>query len=357
MASTFLDTYFTNHTNDANLQSPSSSTSTSTSALTSWRSSLPSQHTFRLPWLSWSPEELEELQDKDTLAEAYNLAHYNTYTADDRGDGDGDNSPTITKEQIEWAVSLVHSRSFIYQGLGHVWLPYIDFCNHSFTNPNAVVNCKHALSQGLRAIEEIAPIDMNMVGQDVADRGSRFELLAGPLGINKGAEVTISYGDWPNDVLLLFFGWVPELTENPHDSVVLFSNLRELAIYVLLASGSDYSNSSRMQEEAEKWCKWHPPALYSRMVGTMYGVDQRLLLMTEKLIEKQKEEGALQPRFGSVQDVVRERSRELLAAYPTTIEQDKIVLGQQEKGTRLEMAVKYRLGKKLILAALINEMK
>jgi len=359
MASTFLDIYFTNHTNYANLQSPSSSTSTS--ALTSWTSSLPSQHTFRLPWLSWSPEELEELQDEDTLAEAYNLAYYNTYSADDHGDGDddgdGDNSPTITKEQIEWAVSLVHSRSFIYQGLGHVWLPYIDFCNHSFTNPNAVVNCKHALSQGLRAIEEIAPIDMNMVGQDVADHGSKFELLAGPLGIDKGAEVTISYGDWPNDVLLLFFGWVPELTENPHDSVVLFSNLRELAIYVLLASGSESSNSSRMQEEAETWCKWHPPALYSRMVGTMYGVDQRLLLMAEKLIEKQKQEGALQPRFGSVQEVVRERSRELLASYPTTIEQDKIVLRQQEKGTRLEMAVKYRLGKKSILAALIDEMK
>jgi hypothetical protein len=200
---------------------------------------------------------------------------------------------------------------------------------------------------------------MNMAAQDVADLGSRFELLAGPLGINKGEEVTISYGDWPNDVLLLFFGWVPELKENPHDSVVLFSDLRELAMYVLLApgNGSSSSSSSRMQEVAEKWCTWHPAALYSRMIGTMYGVDQRLLLMAEKLIEKQKQEGALQPRFNSVQDVVRERSREFLAALPTTIEQDERVLRQQEKGTRLEMAVKYRLGKKMILAALIDEMK
>jgi len=38
--------------------------------------------------------------------------------------------------------------------------------------------------------------------------------------------VTISYGDWPNDVFLLFFGFLPE--GNQHDSVVLFDALQDL---------------------------------------------------------------------------------------------------------------------------------
>ncbi len=39
--------------------------------------------------------------------------------------------------------------------------------------------------------------------------------------------MTISYGDWPNDVFLLFFGFLPE--GNQHDSVVLFDTLQDLA--------------------------------------------------------------------------------------------------------------------------------
>ena len=42
----------------------------------------------------------------------------------------------------------------------------------------------------------------------------------------KGEEVTISYGNWPNDVFLLFFGFVPD--SNQHDAVVLFPSLHEL---------------------------------------------------------------------------------------------------------------------------------
>lgn len=42
----------------------------------------------------------------------------------------------------------------------------------------------------------------------------------------KDQEVTISYGDWPNDVFLLFFGFVPD--HNQHDAVVLFHSLEDL---------------------------------------------------------------------------------------------------------------------------------
>jgi hypothetical protein len=42
-----------------------------------------------------------------------------------------------------------------------------------------------------------------------------------------GEEVTISYGAWPNDIFFIFFGFVPE--RNPHDSVVLFDGLADVA--------------------------------------------------------------------------------------------------------------------------------
>ena len=41
-----------------------------------------------------------------------------------------------------------------------------------------------------------------------------------------GEEVTISYGAFPNDVFLLFFGFVP--AANPHDAVPLFADLGDL---------------------------------------------------------------------------------------------------------------------------------
>ena len=42
----------------------------------------------------------------------------------------------------------------------------------------------------------------------------------------EGEEVTISYGDWPNDVFLLFFGFLPE--GNQHDSLLLFLTLHHM---------------------------------------------------------------------------------------------------------------------------------
>ena len=38
--------------------------------------------------------------------------------------------------------------------------------------------------------------------------------------------MSISYGDWPNDVFLLFFGFLPD--NNQHNSVVLFHTLHDL---------------------------------------------------------------------------------------------------------------------------------
>ena len=51
-----------------------------------------------------------------------------------------------------------------------------------------------------------------------------LELRAGEAGLKAGQEVTICYGQWPNDVFFLFFGFVPP--GNPHDRVVLFPDAK-----------------------------------------------------------------------------------------------------------------------------------
>lgn len=76
-------------------------------------------------------------------------------------------------ERVAWALSVVHSRSFISGGY-HVFVPGIDFCNHS-PEPTAGVCCVHPLSQGAAAAEEVCPPS--------APEPSRFELVAGEDGI------------------------------------------------------------------------------------------------------------------------------------------------------------------------------
>ena len=47
--------------------------------------------------------------------------------------------------------------------------------------------------------------------------------------MREGEEVTISYGSWPNDVFLLFFGYVD--AGNPNDAVCLFTDLLDLTTF------------------------------------------------------------------------------------------------------------------------------
>lgn len=76
-------------------------------------------------------------------------------------------------------------------------------------------SCVHSPGscQGAAALGEVCPPD---TAAAAAEEPSRFELVAGEAGIAAGEEVSISYGAWPSDVFLLFFGFAPD--GNPHDS-------------------------------------------------------------------------------------------------------------------------------------------
>ena len=66
-----------------------------------------------------------------------------------------------------------------------------------------------------------------------------------------GQEVTISYGSWPNDVFLLFFGFMPE--GNEHDAVVLFHTLPDLvACYNIMLQQPDMVQQQNQTASAEQ---------------------------------------------------------------------------------------------------------
>lgn len=60
--------------------------------------------------------------------------------------------------------------------------------------------------------------------------------------VSAGQEVTIDYGRWPNDVYLLFYGFVPAFNE--WDSVVLFDTLQDLVAFAVSFEASSPTHSA-----------------------------------------------------------------------------------------------------------------
>jgi len=98
----------------------------------------------------------------------------------------------LSPNTLGWALSAVTSRAFRPGGEGGAaaLLPLIDMCNHDQA-PNARVSASDSRALNLQALRDIAP----------------------------GEDVTLSYGELPNDFLLLDYGFVVE--DNAHDSVTL----------------------------------------------------------------------------------------------------------------------------------------
>ena len=106
-------------------------------------------------------------------------------------------------------------------------------CNHCFENPTATVRVVTSPDecQGAAATREIAAA----ADDDVASPDSRwiskdsrfFQLRAGEDGVEAGAEITISYGPWPNDPFFLYFGFCS--VGNPNDAAALFADAADVA--------------------------------------------------------------------------------------------------------------------------------
>ena len=138
------------------------------------------------------------------------------------GEGGCEAMGGASKEEFEWAMALVHSRSF---GLAsekggiqtRMLLPFIDCFNHSG-------------DQGFYTREAEVPVQSAQVfwelkGPDNEDndtgRWCMDVLSDAPVAGNE--EAHLCYGDRSNDDFFLHYGFVP--LHNPHDDVILFRDV------------------------------------------------------------------------------------------------------------------------------------
>ena len=255
----------------------------------------------------------------------------------------------------------------------HVWVPGVDLCNHTFDRPNAVVRCTHNpdACQGAAATEEIAPPPPPHLLKP-----SCFELIAGEGGIAKGEEVKISYGAWPNDVLLMFFGFVPH--SNVNDAMVMFEDLQSLADFLFSSQRESllmekkyddvvcaefvHALETELQVEASSGAAAAAGEGYHRMIATAEGLDGRLTQSIQTalfLIEKTITHSSM-----TVPQVIVSRCRQLLNSFPTTLEEDEKILtvlidddddeSLDDRQEQLKTAIRYRMGKKKILMAVLE---
>jgi len=285
----------------------------------SWIQSMPSS-ICDLPWLVWTDSQIQELQEPNIIEDVYAmqqlrdsaLAYFQEYE----------------EEDVIWAFSMVSSRSFIHNML-HISVPFIDMANHRFEfNSRVQANFSPNACQGQMAHDEIAPVE------DIDHKEqSTFDLVAYE-DIEMGSEVTISYGNHPAEVFLLYFGWVP--LENPFDQYILFRDEHECVNGVLDVLGRSGSDQNLVKFEGG----------YDRLFVTTEGADPRLLHIITTILD-------LTGAVATPQNVLKSLCLKALNKYPTTLEQDAALLPEIRERP-LRTAIEYRYAKKKILFDVIT---
>ena len=294
-----------------------------------WIDSLPSF--VSTPPLEYSSEALDACQDAFAIGEAKEVRTAHAAAAEALRarlaavgcDGD----------DLRWAAGALHSRCFTHGPRGtHLAVPGVDMCNHCFENPTATVRVVTSPDecQGAAATREIAAA----AEDDVASPDSRFfQLRAGEDGVEAGAEITISYGPWPNDPFFLYFGFVP--VGNPNDAAALFADAADVARCAsrlgLIESGSVVVDETAILDENGD------VGSRRRMTLTREGIDPAIL------------EAARVLGVADWRPLVEGRCLELLRAFPTTLKEDRAALDGGGLTDDEAVAVRYRMSKKEVL--------
>ena len=301
-----------------------------------WIDSLPSF--VSTPPLEYSAKALDACQDAFAIGEAKEVHAAHAAAAEALRarlaavgcDGD----------DLRWAAGALHSRCFTHGPRGtHLAVPGVDMCNHCFENPTATVRVVTSPDecQGAAATREIAAA----ADDDVASPDSRwiskdsrfFQLRAGEDGVEAGAEITISYGPWPNDPFFLYFGFVP--VGNPNDAAALFADAADVARCAARLGLIDVVDEIATEPNADGISE--TAMTRGRMTLTREGIDPAIL------------EAA---RLAGVPDwrpLVEGRCLELLRAFPTTLKEDRAALDGGSLTDDEAVAVRYRMSKKEVL--------
>ena len=285
----------------------------------SWIQSMPNS-SCDLPWLVWTDSHIQELQEANIIQEVYAMQQLR--------DSALDYFQEYEEEDVIWALSMVSSRSFIHN-MQHISVPFIDMANHRFDcNSRVQANFSPNACQGQMANDEIAPVeDVNH------NKQSTFDLVANE-DIEVGQEVSISYGNHPAEVFLLYFGWVP--FDNPFDQYILFRDGHECVSAILEILGRSDSDQNIFKFEGG----------YDRLFVTTAGADPRLLNIISTILDA----------AGSIatpQYVLKSLCWKELDQYPTTLEKDANLL-QETSERYLKTAIEYRYIKKKILFDVIT---
>ena len=301
-----------------------------------WIDSLPSF--VSTPPLEYSSEALDACQDAFAIGEAKEVRTAHAAAAEALRarlaavgcDGD----------DLRWAAGALHSRCFTHGPRGtHLAVPGVDMCNHCFENPTATVRVVTSPDecQGAAATREIAAAADDDVASPDSRQDSRdsrfFQLRAGEDGVEAGAEITISYGPWPNDPFFLYFGFVP--AANPNDAAALFADAADVARCASRLGLIDGVDETATEPNADGISE--TAMTRGRMTLTREGIDPAIL------------EAA---RLAGVPDwrpLVEGRCLELLRAFPTTLKEDRAALDGGGLTDDEAVAVRYRMSKKEVL--------
>ena len=301
-----------------------------------WIDSLPSF--VSTPPLEYSSEALDACQDAFAIGEAKEVRTAHAAAAEALRarlaavgcDGD----------DLRWAAGALHSRCFTHGPRGtHLAVPGVDMCNHCFENPTATVRVVTSPDecQGAAATREIAAA----ADDDVASPDSRwiskdsrfFQLRAGEDGVEAGAEITISYGPWPNDPFFLYFGFVP--VGNPNDAAALFADAADVARCASRLGLIDGVDETATEPNADGISE--TAMTRGRMTLTREGIDPAIL------------EAARVAGVPDWRPLVEGRCLELLRAFPTTLKEDRAALDGGGLTDDEAVAVRYRMSKKEVL--------
>lgn len=309
-------------------------------ARTAWLRRLP-RPAPETPPLHFDDDELAAIEDGVVQAEARAVREAHERAAD----ACSDRLETIgaTREDLRWATAVVHSRVFTRRDPSakratRLLVPGVDMFNHDSERYNCIVRVVTSpdTCQGAQATDEIAPTTSKR------DEEKYFELVVDPDGetVEAGEELLISYGSFPNDVWLLYFGFVPR--DNPNDSFALFpEGVDDLVGHVV--------DSGFLAEVSDERV---------RALRECFDDDgRRPITCTVDSVD-----GALIHACDAVlgvpwMDVVASRCKAILLGdrFSTKIKDDVAILRDDAATSRTKLAVEFRLRKKSILLAPLGQ--
>jgi hypothetical protein len=207
-------------------------------------------------------------------------------------------------------------------------------CNHAGDKANCIV----------RFVSEV-PKDNN----DLAKKETKMKLQVSPdrfKPIEKGEEITISYGYQSNDIYFSYFGFVP--FDNDNDTAVLFESVEDLSEFLKLA-GEEIQSDLCQNETSDN--------LAARILSSTSSSSSS---QSFSIAANGKIESNLSKAFDACElnqsqraIVIQKRCHEILTNGPfvgTTVKEDLRIAESEEEEEKHRVCARYRVAKKEIYA-------